>query len=39
VRTVERYITNIYSKIGARGKADATAFALQHGLTQPSSTT
>jgi len=30
--TVERHITHIYTKIGARGRADATAFALQHGL-------
>jgi DNA-binding CsgD family transcriptional regulator len=33
VRTVERHITNIYAKIGARGKADATAYALRHGLS------
>ena len=35
VRTVERHISNIYSKIGAGGpvaRATATAFALQHGL-------
>jgi predicted ATPase/DNA-binding CsgD family transcriptional regulator len=32
VRTVERHITNLYAKIGARGRADATAFALRHGL-------
>jgi non-specific serine/threonine protein kinase len=32
VRTVERHITNIYAKIGARGRADATAFAIEHGL-------
>ena len=32
VRTVERHITNIYAKIGARGKADATAYAFRHGL-------
>jgi non-specific serine/threonine protein kinase len=32
VRTVERHITNLYAKIDARGKADATAFAYQHGL-------
>ena len=32
VRTVERHITNVYAKIGARGRADATAFALRHGL-------
>jgi DNA-binding CsgD family transcriptional regulator/tetratricopeptide (TPR) repeat protein len=32
VRTVERHITNLYGKIGARGKADATAYALRHDL-------
>jgi non-specific serine/threonine protein kinase len=32
VRTVERHITNLYAKIGARGKADATAWALRHDL-------
>jgi DNA-binding NarL/FixJ family response regulator len=32
VRTVERHITNIYAKINARGRADATAYALSHGL-------
>jgi pimeloyl-ACP methyl ester carboxylesterase/DNA-binding CsgD family transcriptional regulator len=33
VRTVGRHITNIYDKIGARGRADATAYALRHGIT------
>jgi LuxR family transcriptional regulator, maltose regulon positive regulatory protein len=36
VRTTERHISNIYDKIGTSGKAGravATAFALQHGLT------
>ncbi len=32
VRTVGRHITNIYGKIGARGRADATAYAFQHGI-------
>ncbi|MEA2638709.1 MAG: hypothetical protein QOF51_103 [Chloroflexota bacterium] len=32
VRTVERHVTNLYSKIGARGKADATVYAMRHGL-------
>jgi DNA-binding NarL/FixJ family response regulator len=32
VRTVERHITNLYGKIDARGRADATAFAFTHGL-------
>ncbi|MFQ6026565.1 MAG: AAA family ATPase [Dehalococcoidia bacterium] len=31
-RTVERHITNIYRKINARNKADATAYALRQGL-------
>jgi DNA-binding NarL/FixJ family response regulator len=32
VRTVERHIGNIYGKIGARGRADATAYVLTRGL-------
>jgi DNA-binding NarL/FixJ family response regulator len=32
VRTVERHIGNIYRKLGARGRAHATAYALTHGL-------
>jgi pimeloyl-ACP methyl ester carboxylesterase/DNA-binding CsgD family transcriptional regulator len=32
-RTVARHITNIYRKIGARGKADATGYAIRHNLT------
>jgi pimeloyl-ACP methyl ester carboxylesterase/DNA-binding CsgD family transcriptional regulator len=32
VRTVERHITNLYAKIEARGKADATAYAIRQGL-------
>jgi len=32
VRTVERHIGNIYGKIGARGRADATAYALSRAL-------
>jgi DNA-binding CsgD family transcriptional regulator/pimeloyl-ACP methyl ester carboxylesterase len=32
VRTVGRHITNIYNKIGARTRADATAYAIRHGL-------
>jgi len=31
-RTVERHVTHLYEKIGARGRADATVFALRHGL-------
>ncbi len=33
VRTVERHISNIYRKIGAHNRAQATAFALDQGLT------
>jgi DNA-binding NarL/FixJ family response regulator len=33
VRTVERHINNLYGKIGARSKADATAYAFRHRLT------
>jgi DNA-binding CsgD family transcriptional regulator len=32
VHTVERHITHVYQKIGARGRAEATAYAFQHGL-------
>jgi DNA-binding NarL/FixJ family response regulator len=32
VRTVERHISNLYVKIGARRKADATAYALRNGF-------
>jgi len=32
VRTVERHVSNLYAKIDARNRADATAFALRLGL-------
>ncbi|HEY8600017.1 MAG TPA: helix-turn-helix transcriptional regulator, partial [Thermomicrobiales bacterium] len=32
VRTVERHINGLYTKIDARGRADAVAFAARHGL-------
>jgi pimeloyl-ACP methyl ester carboxylesterase/DNA-binding CsgD family transcriptional regulator len=32
VRTIGRHITNIYAKIGARTRADATAYAIRHRL-------
>jgi DNA-binding NarL/FixJ family response regulator len=32
-RTIERHIENIYRKIAARNRADATAFAIRHHLT------
>jgi predicted ATPase/DNA-binding CsgD family transcriptional regulator len=35
VATVERHIANVYVKIGARGRAEATAFAISGGLLQP----
>jgi DNA-binding CsgD family transcriptional regulator len=31
-RTIERHIEGIYRKIGARNRADATAYAFRHGL-------
>jgi len=33
LRTVARHITNIYGKIGARSKVDATSYAIRHHLT------
>jgi DNA-binding CsgD family transcriptional regulator len=32
VRTVERHINNLYRKIEARGRADAVAYAVRHGM-------
>jgi len=32
IHTVERHVANVYRKIDARGRADATAWALRHGL-------
>jgi DNA-binding NarL/FixJ family response regulator len=32
VSTVDRHITHIYDKIGGRGRAAATTFALKHAL-------
>ena len=32
VRTVENHIANAYGKIGARGRAEATAWAIRNGL-------
>lgn len=31
-RTVERHIQNVYTKIGAHGRAEATSFAISAGL-------
>jgi DNA-binding NarL/FixJ family response regulator len=35
-RTVERHISNIYSKTKARSRAEATAFAFNNGLVSSS---
>ncbi len=35
VRTVERHITNLYTKLGVRNRAEATLYALRHGLAEP----
>ena len=32
INTVERHVTNIYRKIDARGRAEATAWAIRNGL-------
>lgn len=32
INTVERHAANLYRKIDARGRADATAYAIRHGL-------
>ena len=32
INTVERHVANVYRKIDARGRADATAFAVRQGL-------
>lgn len=32
VNTVERHVANVYRKIDARGRADATAWAIRNGL-------
>jgi len=36
VSTLERHLVNLYTKIGARGRADAIAYALRHHLDTPS---
>jgi DNA-binding NarL/FixJ family response regulator len=32
IKTVERHIANLYAKIGAHGRVDATTFAHRHHL-------
>ena len=34
VRTTARHVTNIYGKIGAHNRADATSYALRFGLIE-----
>jgi DNA-binding CsgD family transcriptional regulator/pimeloyl-ACP methyl ester carboxylesterase len=34
VSTVQRHIANIYAKIGARGRVDAAAYGIDHGLVR-----
>jgi len=36
VTTVQRHVANIYAKIGVRNRAEATGYALRHGLEPPS---
>ena len=31
-RTIERHLENAYRKIGARNRADATAYTIRHNL-------
>ncbi|MGH3144619.1 MAG: response regulator transcription factor, partial [Rubrobacter sp.] len=33
VSTVQRHVANAYAKIGAHGRAEATAYALSKGIT------
>ena len=35
VPTIERHLVNLYTKIGARARAAATAYAVRHGLDAP----
>jgi DNA-binding NarL/FixJ family response regulator len=32
IRTIERHVSNIYNKIDAHSRVDATAFAIRHAL-------
>jgi DNA-binding NarL/FixJ family response regulator len=38
VATIQRHIANIYSKIGVRNRAEATAYALRQQLADPGDT-
>ncbi len=33
--TVQRHVANVYAKIGASGRVEATTYALRHGLVPP----
>lgn len=35
IYTVQHHLANIYAKIGARHRVDATTYAIRHGLTAP----
>jgi DNA-binding NarL/FixJ family response regulator len=35
VRTVERHVANIYAKIGAHNRVEATGYAARRGLAGP----
>jgi DNA-binding CsgD family transcriptional regulator len=35
VATVERHLANVYARIGARGRAAATLYAVRSGLVSP----
>ena len=36
VSTIERHLVNLYAKLGARGRAEAIAFAVRNGVGRPS---
>jgi DNA-binding NarL/FixJ family response regulator len=39
VRTVERHVANLYAKIDAHNRAEATGYAARHGLFAPTPST
>ena len=34
-KTVSRHLSNIFTKIGVTSRAAATAFAFEHGISEP----
>ena len=38
VHTVERHVVNLYTKLGIHGRAEATTYAMRHGLLMPPAT-